>query len=154
MNKKRLLRFGIIGLFMCLSAGAGAVGGMLLTVRASIRANCAIAQSVHAHTGDNVAALIDYLKDESRSYRERNQATWTLGQIADTRALPALEAVYTGAPCDHSRFLCQYELEKAIKRCGGTPSPPRQTRRAGVTGPSEGAGADPARAEEADGDRI
>ena len=45
------------------------------------------------------------------------------------RSLPVLEAVYTGEPCDHEEVLCQYELEKAIKRCGGTPTPPRKTKR-------------------------
>lgn len=38
---------------------------------------------------------------------------------------PALKSVYTGAPCDHDKYLCQYELGKAIKLCGGVAVPPR-----------------------------
>lgn len=51
---------------------------------------------------------------------------WTLGRLRNPTALPALTAAYTGQPCEHDRNLCQYELRKAIKRCGGTPTPPWQ----------------------------
>ena len=51
--------------------------------------------------------------------------TGSLGGItsldAAQAALPALEAVYTGGQCQHNRLLCQYELEKAIELCGGSP---------------------------------
>ena len=73
-------------------------------------------------------ALIEYMNSESHPLKERNRAVWALGRLRDPRALPALEGVYTGDLCEHARFLCQYELEKAIKRCGGNPTPPRQTR--------------------------
>jgi hypothetical protein len=60
--------------------------------------------------------------------RERNLAVWTLGRLRDRRALPSLTAAYTGDLCDHDKTLCQYELEKAIKLCGGTPEPPCKKR--------------------------
>jgi hypothetical protein len=44
---------------------------------------------------------------------------WALGHLGDARALPVLESHYTGGPCDHSRLLCQRELEKAIRLSRG-----------------------------------
>ena len=35
------------------------------------------------------------------------------------RALPILEKYHTGKECDHDQYLCQGELEKAIKLCKG-----------------------------------
>jgi len=74
--------------------------------------------------GDEVDALAALVGSEGRSLAERNRAVHALGQIADKRALPTLERYYTGAPCNHSRHLCQYELKKAIGRCRGERQPP------------------------------
>jgi hypothetical protein len=53
----------------------------------------------------------------------KNEAVWTLGQLADSRALPALESLRTGIPCSRpcrkDDHICQYELEKAIRGCRG-----------------------------------
>ena len=62
------------------------------------------------------------MNSTSHSLRDRiHIGVWTLGRLANPRALPALESVYSGEPCEHDKSLCQYELEKAIRRCGGTP---------------------------------
>jgi hypothetical protein len=42
-----------------------------------------------------------------------------LGQLGDQKSLVVLKSYYTGEPCDHEKFLCQYELEKAIKLLEG-----------------------------------
>jgi hypothetical protein len=34
--------------------------------------------------------------------------------------LPVLERHYTGGPCQHTRDICQHELEKAIRLCRGS----------------------------------
>lgn len=65
--------------------------------------------------GDRVVALMSMVECESCSMRDRNHAVWTLGQLADRRALPVLEKYYTGEKCDHSNKICQYELEKALR---------------------------------------
>jgi len=75
--------------------------------------------------GDRVEALSALVQSEGHSLTERNRAVWALGQIADPRALPGLQRYYTGGECDHARFLCQYELKKAIDRCNGKNRPPR-----------------------------
>ena len=72
---------------------------------------------------DCVEALIAVLESEEASYTAKNEAIWALGQLADERALPALEALRTGLPCEtpcpRDRQICQREIEKAIRWCHG-----------------------------------
>ena len=66
-------------------------------------------------------ALIKVLEDEKTSPREKNDAIWSLGQMADQKSLPALEKIYAGKvpeerePLD--QVVSQYEIEKAIRWC-------------------------------------
>jgi PBS lyase HEAT-like repeat-containing protein len=69
--------------------------------------------------GDEVQALIGLAQSDRHSLTERNHAVWALGQIGDPRALPVLQRLHTGGPCNHSLFLCQKELRKAVDRCSG-----------------------------------
>jgi hypothetical protein len=69
--------------------------------------------------GDRVEALMALVQSERPTLAERNHAVWALGQMRDARALPVLHKYYTGQPCDHARYLCQYELKKAIALCEG-----------------------------------
>lgn len=94
-------------------------------INRAVRECCSIAQKAHPHPGDDVAALIDFIDSNSHSLRERNSAVWALGRLRDHKALPALEPFYNGMPCDHDKKLCQHELEKAIRLCGGAPKPGR-----------------------------
>lgn len=81
-----------------------------------VKEQCKIA--LGKYDGDCVEALIQVLNDEKNSLRERNTATWALGQLGDKRALETLKKHYTGKiprrePYDE--VLSQYELKKAIK---------------------------------------
>jgi hypothetical protein len=67
--------------------------------------------------GDRVEALSAFVDSEKHTLAERNHAVWALGQLRDPRGLPVLIKHRTGKPCEHSRFLCQYEIEKAIALC-------------------------------------
>jgi hypothetical protein len=78
------------------------------------------AEATQQYPGDRVEALISYVKSENHSLRQRNLAVWALGQIGDKRALHVLKQFYTGQPCDHDHYLCQHELQKAIKLCEGS----------------------------------
>jgi hypothetical protein len=78
------------------------------------------AEATQLYPGDRIEALITYANSEDHSLRQRNRAVWALGQIGDERALPLLIAFYTGGPCDHGHYLCQHELQKAIKLCEGS----------------------------------
>lgn len=75
-----------------------------------------------AYEGDCVEALISLLNDTNRSFRERNDAIWTLGQLGDSRALPVLETYYTGNILDReplNETISQYELRKAVNLTSG-----------------------------------
>ena len=76
-------------------------------------------EAVMIHQGDPVDALILFMESADEPLAKRNRAVWALGQMGDARALPHLRKHYTAQPCDHSRFLCQYELKKAIRLCEG-----------------------------------
>lgn len=67
------------------------------------------------YPGDKINALMAFVSSEKHSFQEKNRAVWALGQLGDKRALPVLEKYYTGQPCDHSKYLCQSELKKAIR---------------------------------------
>lgn len=74
---------------------------------------------------DCVEALISQLNDVNRGFRIRNHAVWALGQLGDSRAVPALQNHYTGIiperePLD--QMISQYELTKAIKLAQGAPN--------------------------------
>lgn len=83
-----------------------------------VKDKCKTAQEQYG--GSCVEALMTYLEDENgHNLRERDGAVWTLGQLGDRRALPLLKKYYTGEECRHDKFLCQRELEKAIKLVEG-----------------------------------
>jgi len=76
-------------------------------------------EAIQIYQGDKVEALINFMNSEGHPLPKRNHAIWALGQLGDKRALPSLEKLYTGEPCDHSKYVCQDELKKAIKLCRG-----------------------------------
>jgi hypothetical protein len=88
-------------------------------------AHAAGARAQREFGGDEVQALSRLVDSDRHSLAGRNHAVNALGILADSRALPVLEKYYTGEPCQHDRFLCQYELKKAIDRCQGRNRPPR-----------------------------
>lgn len=125
--KKRTMKIVAAILITGWILGMVGVGALVWYVHRTIRENCRLAQQAYPHPGDDIAALVDFMNSPSHSFLERTHvAIWTLGQLRDPKALPALESAYTGEPCDHDKGLCQYELGKAIKLCGGVPNPPRK----------------------------
>jgi len=76
-------------------------------------------EALEIYQGNAVTALMHYVDSDEYSLQKRNRAVWALGQLGDPKALPVLNKYYTGKPCDHLRFLCQYELKKAINLCKG-----------------------------------
>ena len=119
MRCKTVCRITVVVLLACLVVCVSALGVLRWRIQSGLDDWCAVAQAAHAHPGDDVAALLDYVQSERHTLRNRNHAVWALGQARDARALPVLERLYTGTPCDHERYLCQGELAKAIKLCKG-----------------------------------
>lgn len=76
-------------------------------------------EALEIYPGNVVSALMDYVDSKEHSLQKRNRAVWALGRLGDPMALPLLNKYYTGSSCDHTRFICQHELKKAIKLCKG-----------------------------------
>lgn len=123
--KKRVAKIVVGVLVISVLLGSAAFGVMAWRIHQSVQEYCCVAQQAHPHPGDDVTALIDFVNSNSHSLRDRNFAVWTLGRLRNSKALSTLESEYTGEQCNHDKNLCQYELEKAIKLCGGMPTPPR-----------------------------
>jgi hypothetical protein len=89
-----------------------------------VKTTCRAAQA--EYRGGCVEALVAQMKDGGRGFRPRNDAIWALGQLGDSRALPALQGLYTGSipprePLD--AVISQYELRKAIDLTSGGANP-------------------------------
>jgi hypothetical protein len=112
----------------CVLLAGAALGFTFWNIHQSVREYAALAQEAHPSPGDDVTALVAYMNSDGHDLRQRDLAVWTLGRLRDPRALASLQTAYTGEPCDHGGRLCQYELAKAISRCGGVPDPPRAAR--------------------------
>lgn len=109
---------------VCLSVGLLFFVVSCTWIGYEVKNNCQNAKNKYA--GDCVEALINTLNDESQSYANRNSAIWALGQIGDSKALPALEKIYTGNIPDREPWnetVSQYELRKAINLTKGAPNP-------------------------------
>ncbi len=113
----RLKRKVIGAAVTCFAVCAFAYGICCYSIYGGLKKITAEAFSIPG--GDKITALAAYVEDESRNLSGRNRAVWALGQIGDDRALPLLEKYFTGEVCSHERFLCQHELQKAIRKCRG-----------------------------------
>jgi hypothetical protein len=91
-------------------AAAGIQGSIEWSVRSFSRS------AMKQFPGSAESALIDLAACETCPMQDRNHAVWALGQLREKRALPVLAKYRTGERCDHARRICQYELEKALKR--------------------------------------
>lgn len=91
-----------------------AAGGIQFYIEKSIRQFSK--DAVKRFGGDEGAALIELVACESCPIQDRNHAVWTLGQIREKRALPVLANYRTHRRCNHDLEICQYELEKTLKR--------------------------------------
>ncbi|HOW28227.1 MAG TPA: HEAT repeat domain-containing protein [Elusimicrobiota bacterium] len=110
--------------FLLLSFLAGMAGVLILisgtfySIYRNVRGICVEAKN--KFPGDSVESLISTVKSENLPFKKRNDAIWALGQLADPKALPYLTEIqpktFCQKPCG-GRYLCRYELDKAIKWC-------------------------------------
>lgn len=70
---------------------------------------------------DCIESLIEVIKSDDHTFKEKNGAVWAIGQIADKKALPFLEDLSNTAsyeePCWLDKDICGFEVKKAIKWC-------------------------------------
>jgi hypothetical protein len=96
-----------------------AILGLLVWIQVDVNYRKSIAHTSFPGEKTVLDSMILYMNDSSKTFKDRNYMVWAIGQIADKKALPFLLVNYTGQPCKHYEYLCQYELEKAINRCDG-----------------------------------
>jgi hypothetical protein len=114
-KKKNFLIFLTIFLIVLIAF----ISYTFFVVYRGVKNNCLAAKS--EFNQDCVNSLLEVVKSEDKTFRKRNSAIWALGQIADKKVLPFLyelnESLPEGEKCQHDRYLCRYEIQKAIKWC-------------------------------------
>ena len=119
MKLSRRVKIVLIGVVVCAGLLGTACGGLYGWIQWDAHQKAKAVLAAYPQASDEVEALLLRMESPDCTLKQRNQAVWILGRLADERALARLVQVYTGQPCEHDKFLCQYELEKAICRCGG-----------------------------------
>lgn len=109
--------------FICALTGMGALaiagGGCYGWIQWDAHRKAEAIWMAYPQAANEVEAAILQMQSLSCTMKDRNLAVWVLGRLSDKLALPALEREYTGMSCQHDVVLCQSELKKAIRRCGG-----------------------------------
>ena len=111
---KRTLKIGFILLILVL--GSSYVG-LRVWFKADIDQICD--NAMKQYDGDKIEALISVLNSDQQDLTTKNSAIWALGKLRNENALPTLRNLQTNEVCDHSRNVCQRELEKAILNLEG-----------------------------------
>jgi hypothetical protein len=114
MNLKKLVLYSFMALLFIVAL---TLVGMLSWIYIDARA---IAKdAIEVFHKDNIESLLMVIDSDKFTLKEKNHAIWALGVYRDERALEKLESLVTREKCDHSRKLCQYEIEKAILKIKG-----------------------------------
>jgi hypothetical protein len=115
VKQKKFLRYFLyfLGFFLVLFLAFVAV--TYAVIFREVRNTCNSA--VKTYQTNCIDSLVKVLDAPDKSIKEKNDAIWALGQIADRRSLPALKKLYTGQiperePLD--KVISQYEIKKAI----------------------------------------
>lgn len=113
--KRTLFKLALVFFVLIVLGGSALYGGIQLD--AHRKAGQILSENPQAKT--LAEALISEMQSESNSVRQRNMAVWVAGRLRVSETLPVMQENYYGGTCDHEHCLCQYELKKAILRCGG-----------------------------------
>jgi len=75
------------------------------------------------YEGEAVLAIVKLLESPDTDFEIKNRTVYALGQIGDEAALVALKNQKSGIscpkPCTKKGYICQYNLDKAIRTCEG-----------------------------------
>jgi hypothetical protein len=116
--KVHMIKKVFITVLVIILVGMGAAYiGLRIWFKTEINQICD--NAMNRYEGDKIEALIALLNDDDQSLKTKNNAIWALGKLNDQRALPTLRRLQTGNECNHSMYVCQHELEKAIDNLEG-----------------------------------
>lgn len=96
----------------------GAYFGLRIWIKSDFNRICSHATETSG-INDKSKALVFILKSESQDLNAKNDAIWALEYVKDTIALPVLRELQNGKECDHSNYVCQRELKRAIENLEG-----------------------------------
>lgn len=111
--KKIILKLALAALIIGVVIFAGGIFSIYYTVWKT----CDSAKENYG--GKCQTALVNVLKNEKTSPKEKNDAIWALGQMAEPESLAPLEKIYAGKVPEGreplKEVVSQYEIEKAIR---------------------------------------
>ena len=118
-SKSRLRRIFLRTIFTALAIFIIVVISFSLWIELELKNICE--EATKNYTGDKVEVLMMSLETDTygldtQLYKKNNRIVWALGQLGDKRALPFLNNLATGKPCDHKTNLCQGEIQEAIRK--------------------------------------
>ena len=128
MKANHRIRVVLVCASLVVGLAGAAFGALYGWIQWDARRKARAVWAAYPQAPDAVTALILRVQSQDCPLPQRNRAVWMLGRLADARALETLNKMVTGRPCDHDLYLCQYELQKAIRRCGGQPEGRRSTK--------------------------
>lgn len=120
MKISKFIKWFILSFIIVILIISAGYLAMNIYIRINVDKYVSIAQKACPEETDRIYSMIKYITNNDYSLQERNNVVWAIGRLSDKKALPFLQSLYTGEPCNHSLYLCQYELAKAINRCGGS----------------------------------
>lgn len=113
---KKIFKILLFSLSIILLSIAAMVFTVYLVLFFEVRDICNNAQK--EYKSDCVVSLMKVLDSNNKSIKQKNDAIWALGQLADKRALPKLKYMFVAdyperEPLDE--VISNYEIEKAIR---------------------------------------
>lgn len=119
MKISKFQKWFILSFLIIISSAAISYLAFNVYVHINVSKYVSTSQKAFPEENDKIYSMIKYINSNDYSLKEKNGVVWAIGRLSDKNALPFLQSLYTGEPCNHSLYLCQYELAKAINRCGG-----------------------------------
>ena len=113
-KRNQFNRFILIGGVVIAIVVLGTFTGIKVWIK--IEANSIANHAIEIFQKNNIESLIAVIDANNYTLKEKNEAIWALGIFKDERALPKLESLFSGEPCDHNSSLCQREIGKAINK--------------------------------------
>ncbi len=115
MNKAKIKNIVLVSISVIFLIILASVMFLYAVIYKEVRSTCIKAQV--EYKTNCVDSLIYVLESDEKSAKEKNDAIWALGQIADQRGLLVLKKLYTGDIPDREpldQVVSQYEIKKAI----------------------------------------
>lgn len=113
---KRFFKYFLFLILMLVLSIFAFIITIYLVLFFEVRDICRSAQK--EYKSDCVVSLLKVLDEDNETIKQKNDAIWALGQLADKRALKKLEYMFVADYPDREpldKVISNYEIEKAIR---------------------------------------